>query len=197
MNRKIQKLWAILTGRRRVVQNKREKHYLKSFEVFDFDFNKSPICKLTSNAQTPEEFVHLVNVFMSSVYHFKDFKLKDVKAFNVFASDGSKFLYTIYALVKPYGIFYITLGKREVFFNFLEKPTWRLEKAETFRIYLETDFSSSFPQYFFYLCRLKRGKVRAYGFFKECQSTNGDFECEAAADENNKKFPIRFEKLIV
>ena len=197
MKKRLRKLQAILTGHRRVVQNKREEHYLKSFEVFDSDFNKSPICNLTSNAQTPEEFVHLVNGFMSSVYHFKDFKLKDVKAFNVFTSDGSKFLHTIYALVKPYGIFYVTLGKREVFFNFSENPIWRLEKAETFRIYLETDFSSNLPQYFFYLCRLKRGKVRAYGFFKECQGTNGDFECEAIADENNKKFPIRFERLLV
>lgn len=196
MNRKIQKLWAILTGRRKIVQTKREKRYLKSLEVFDHNFHQHLI-KLQFEAQTPDEFVQKVNNLMSNVYHFKFFKLKDVKAFNVFTSGGCEFIHTIYALVKPYGVFYVVVDTCEVFFKFSETLNWQLKEAETFRIYEQPNCSSTSQCNIFYQCKLRRGTVYVHGFFKEWQNTNGDFETRPFNDRHNKKFPIKFDKIIL
>ena len=169
------KFWAFITGQDKIVQAQREKNYLKNLEVSENEF-QTCLIKLQQEALTPKEFVNLVNSQMREVYQFKDFRLKDVKTLDIFSSEHCEFLHTVYALVKPYGIFYVVVGAHEVFFKFTENIDWIARKAETFRIYEHS--KNPAPTYYdiFYQCRLKKGIVKVYGVYKEWINSDGNFD---------------------
>lgn len=192
MKKLLLKILATLTGRRKSVQNRREKSFLKSLEVFNGDTSKKFI-SLRFIVQTPKEFVKAVNEQMKSVYHFKAFKLKNVEAFNIYSSENDKFLHTVYALKKPYGVFYIVVGTSEILFEFNEELNWNAKKAETFRIYEPSQNSKSYYDTF-YLCKLQNGIVKVQGVFKEWLNSDGRFITEAH-EGYVIKFPIRYDKL--
>lgn len=196
MRRQFLKLWAIITGERKVVQARRERSYLKSFEAFYGKLSKKFIT-LHFALQTPEEFVNAVNNHMRSVYHFKDFNVKNVEVFNIFSPDKNEFLHTIYALKKPYGIFYIVVGTSEILFEFTEDINWEAQKAETFRIYEPSKNSTKAYYDIFYQCKLKKGVVKVYGVFKESLGPDGNFVSEAYDGIYGIKFPVEYEKLLI
>ena len=189
MRKQLLRFWATITGKRKIVQAKREANYLKHRINKDTEF-----IKLLKKAKTPEEFVNAVNGQMQNVYHFKDFKLKDVKIINIFSSQHYEFLHTVYALEKPYGIFYVIIDTREVFFKFTEEINWELEKAETFRIYCSSEKKASKNCDIFYQCKLKKGIVKIYGVYQEWQNCEGNFEV-FPYDVYNIKFPANFEDM--
>ena len=183
------KFWYFITGKNQIIQNNQEKSYLKNFS--------SNFLTLKHEAMTPEKFVSAVNSEMcKNSSDFKKFKLKDVKVFDVFSSDNNEFLHSVYALVKPYGIFYITIGTRKVLFKFNENITEKIKKTEAFRIY--TPAQKSNPNYnVFYKCKLKNGIVKVYAVFKEYLNSDGFFETEPYEDVYGVRFPVKYDDLLL
>lgn len=196
MRRQFLKLWATITGRRKVVQARRERSYLKSIEVFNGDLSQKFIT-LHLAAQTPEEFVNAVNNQMRNVYHFKDFKLKDVKALHLFSSQNDEFIHTVYALEKSYGIFYVVISTNEVFFKFTENIDWKTEKAETFRIYEPSQKPAPACHDIFYKCKLKKGIVKVYNVYKEWINSDGNFDSSPYDGIYGVKFPVNFDDIVI
>ena len=136
----------------------------------------APIYELPYKRDEPKNFVKAVNKFMTSVEGFRDFKPKDVKVLNVFTPDGQTFVNTIYAIIRPYGMFYIAINTCEVFFKFNENIKNKLETTKEFRIYNSYQRNIPHRSSLFYLCKLKRGRVKVYSIFQEHIDTNGNAE---------------------
>ena len=183
------KFWYFITRKNQIIQENQEKSYLKNFS--------NNVFTLKHEVMTPEKFVNTVNSEMcKNCSNFKKFKLQDVKVFNVFSSDNNEFLHSVYALVKPYGIFYITIGTRKVLFNFTEDITEKFHKADTFRIY--TPAQKSNPNCsVFYKCKLKNGIVKVYAIFKEYLNSDGNFEEEPYENIYGVKFPVKYDDLLL
>ncbi len=146
---------------------------------------------MLNKAITPKGFVASVNNVMSSCYNFTPFELNDVKAYNVVSRVGKEL--TIYALVKPYGIFYVYVNSCEVFFEFQNEKKLKIKEIKFFRIYANSHNCSE--DNIFYLLRLKRGQIYIQGVFCEYQDSEGCFKV-APFNEwkwNDKKFPIKID----
>lgn len=169
----------------------KEISYLKEFKKED---NKFLIGTINYEAKTPDLFVQKVNAILSKIQG-KCFKLRNVKIYNVFFGKDCKFLYTIYALHKKYGIFFIVVNENKIFFQPTETINVVLKKAEYYRIYKYPRNNAPSCYDKFYLCKCKRGIVRIYGIFKEWQNIDGIYETHALYSDK-KIFPVKYKKII-
>ena len=155
-----------------------------------------PICELPHKIDEPQYFVKAVNKFMASVEGFRDFKTKDIKVLNVFTPDGQTFINTIYAIVRPYGMFYIAINTHNVFFKFNEDIKNKLKATNEFRIYNSYQRDTSSRSSLFYLCKLKKGRVKVYSICQEHIDANGNAEVKCLTYDLGK-LPIFYNEMLI
>ena len=198
MKKLLQKIWRTLKLCLKSTRIELENNYLKNLKnsyLYRDKYFNGPIYKLPHKIDIPDNFVKAVNKFLVSVDGFKNFKTSDVKTLNVFTPNGQTFIATIYAIERPYGMFYIKINTCEIFFVFNENIKNKLKPADFFRIYVDDKKNSSRELRVFYQCLLKNGVVKIYNVYQEWRDENNNYETKPLQNTHKIKFPVKYQDM--